>query len=590
MILKRLYTTPEQLFEPVEFVPGINYIFGKKAKSTDTKKSLNGIGKSTFLDLVDFCLLANFNRRDNKRLFAAYQKGILKGISVVLEFEIGSRNYILRRSFDKPAVARLAFDGNNFRDYKTNDLRAELCDLIFYRDEYPGVYNTGWYWRLLRFYLKIQKPKKERFTDPISYIKELTQTELNRYHLFLMNIDNTPAHDNYMIRAALKRVEPTIREIKKFIDHNYGLKDIPEAGSKARKLKIEIEALEEAIQKFKLGKQYRVDEDKADLLTAGIKELRFQNHLDRKKITVYLESLKDDVTISSRKIKNLYNELNELLAQNIKKALDEAIQFKKNLVDSRREFLNDEVEALKAEIAEREKKIAGKEDELTIIFDFLDSKEAIKDLTKAFNSLSERKNELGNIESQIKLYNDLSKEKNKIEQEEKKLEGVILEFKDAIEKQELELERMLTAIYHALYPELKDTSIFDISPRPSNSQKIEINILPNTQMFSKGKNQGRTLVYDLTILFHSIENNLHAPRFLVHDGIFDGVDKAHFIALYEYLEEQKMRGKKFQYILTYNEEGTLKENFGRADLVTTEKIESEAILILTPGKKLLGDF
>jgi uncharacterized protein YydD (DUF2326 family) len=177
-----------------------------------------------------------------------------------------------------------------------------------------------------------------------------------------------------------------------------------------------------------------------------------------------------------------------------------------------------------------------------------------------------------------------------VELEVKKIEGAILEFKDAVANQELEIARLFSAVYDALYPELKDTSMFYINPNPRLSQKIEIIILPDTKMFSKGRNQGRTLIYDLTILFNSINNNLNGPRFLVHDGIFDGMDKAHFIALYQFLEEQKLQGKDFQYIMTYNEEGTLTDNFGKADLVTTEKIEAEAVLVLTPERKLLGDF
>ena len=107
-------------------------------------------------------------------------------------------------------------------------------------------------------------------------------------------------------------------------------------------------------------------------------------------------------------------------------------------------------------------------------------------------------------------------------------------------------------------------------------------------MLSKGRNQGRTLIYDLSVLFYEIAQNIKTPRFLIHDGIFDGVDKTHFIELVKYLEEQKLQGKQFQYILTINEEGTLSDKFGDADVVNPEKIEKEAILVLTPDKKLFG--
>ena len=88
MILRRIYSTPN-VFSPVTFKLGINFIFGQKEVAEgEEKKSLNGIGKSTFLDLIDFALLSSFTKQSNKRLFAAYNKGYLKGVSITLEFEV----------------------------------------------------------------------------------------------------------------------------------------------------------------------------------------------------------------------------------------------------------------------------------------------------------------------------------------------------------------------------------------------------------------------------------------------------------------------------------------------------------------------
>lgn len=60
MILKRLYLTPNSPFGVITFKPGINFIFGKKEVTEgNEKQSLNAIGKSTFLDLIDFAFLAD---------------------------------------------------------------------------------------------------------------------------------------------------------------------------------------------------------------------------------------------------------------------------------------------------------------------------------------------------------------------------------------------------------------------------------------------------------------------------------------------------------------------------------------------------
>lgn len=86
-----------------------------------------------------------------------------------------------------------------------------------------------------------------------------------------------------------------------------------------------------------------------------------------------------------------------------------------------------------------------------------------------------------------------------------------------------------------------------------------------------------------------ISKDMNGPRFIVHDGVFDGMDKAHFVQLHKFLSEDP-RGSKFQYIYTLNEEGELKGAFGATDEVSVDHLVQEAILVLTPKKKLLGDF
>ena len=124
----------------------------------------------------------------------------------------------------------------------------------------------------------------------------------------------------------------------------------------------------------------------------------------------------------------------------------------------------------------------------------------------------------------------------------------------------------------------------NIKPETDAVVNIEITF---PAMYSKGKNQGRTLVFDLAVLINSIKNNYPGPKFLVHDGIFDGVDKAHFVSLYKYLEDLKTK-MRFQYIVTLNEEGTLSEKFGDVDELSPKGIKSKAISILTAKKKLFG--
>src|SRR6185369_67588 len=149
-----VYSEPEGLFPTVTFKDGINFIFGKKDDTNDPKNSLNGIGKSTFLDLIDFCLLASFNGNSNSRLFSA--KEILEGHKIVLEFEISGKNYTIKRSVNKASEIEFG-DFGNLSIYAVEEVKEILFGLIFDRD-YPGKLLNTWLRKLLPFFLKIQRP------------------------------------------------------------------------------------------------------------------------------------------------------------------------------------------------------------------------------------------------------------------------------------------------------------------------------------------------------------------------------------------------------------------------------------------------
>ena len=593
MILKKLYLEPDSLFEPVVFKPGINFIFGKKEVSEGNEKlSLNGIGKSTFLDLIDFALMASFTKTNSKRLYEAYSKGILSGKSVVLEIEVDRKYYSITRSFDEPSKAMLSASKSkqvdNFQSIE--DIKEALCDLIFRRENYPGYFSNHWLRKLIPFYLKIQKSKRGRVVDPIQYIREANEVELNQYHFFLLNIDNKLATKNYQIQTDLKRLKPTIKELSAFISESYNVQNINEAQKRINSLQVEIKKLEDGINLFRLSHKYKLSEDKADDLTSEIKKLWFENNVDEKKIESYRNSLRDDIAVKAGTVKRIYEDLNSLLAENIKKTLQEAIDFRKQLIISRREFIEDEIKQLQDGIDQRNKLISENETERSEIFKILAAQKAITDLTEAYAELDRKKTEASTLQAKIQVYLDLSKEKTEIQQEERKIESEIFTFKSLIQKQEIDFATILTSVYNYLYPDIKDIDLFSIIPKPNTNSKIEFSVLTSNKSHSEGIGRGRILVYDLAVLFYSIQQNYKAPRFIIHDGLFDGMDKSHFIKCCLYLEEQQMEGLEFQYFITLNEEGTLNQNFGETDKINTEKITNEAVLILTPTKKLLGDF
>lgn len=584
MILEKIYSEPTGLFQEVTFKKGINFIFGKK-NTQNAKDSLNGVGKSLLLDVLNYCLCSNLSERLKK---AKARDAInLSKYSAVLEFRLGKISYTIKRSFAKSNEIIISHDDQTHQ-YKISEAKEFLCDLFFYNSDYGGKYFNKWLRRLLPFFLKIQPPKKDNFSDPIRYIQESKVMELIPYHLLLMGIDNSLSYRNFDLKTSLKTKNKAIGEVKNFIEETYGLNNISEASNELDKIGRDTKSLEEKIKDFKLADQYRDSESSSNELTEKIKKLFYKNYSDNTKVKSYLESSQINIDFSANQISKIYSELNRSLGVQIKKTLDQAISFKKDLAKSRQEFLKSEIEELKKIIKTRNDEIKKLEEERAKIFKFLEAKEAIKDLSEAFLQLSKKQEKISELSGKIGLHTALVKEQAELKAEDAKLYAEIVNFVDSIRKSESEIRAIFSEVYNSIYVEFKDKSNFSITTNDQTDRKIDINISFPADL-SKGKNQGRTLVYDLTILIHALKNNINMPHFLVHDGIFDGMDKAHFVHLYKFIQET-VKTYDFQYIITLNEEGILSdEDFGEgAENLTKEGIEREAILVLTPDKKLFG--
>ena len=589
MILNKIYSEPLGLFETVEFKNGVNFIFAKKDKNTDVKESLNGVGKSLFLNFLDYALLSS----ETKHIKSAKSNNKIENYLIVLEFSIKDEDYIIKRSLKEVSENIIVGKIENPITFESiKEAKEYLCDLIFKNDDYKGKYYNSWLRKLLPFFIKKQEnPKtKVNFLDPIKYISSnVPVMELLPCHLLFLGIDNSLFWKNFDIKSDLKNKDKALKEVKGFITDTYDLKDIPQAENKIDRLKGEVQQYEQNIKQFKLAEQYKDVEEQSNSLTVKIKELWYQNHLEKNKVRSYKDSYELGDSVKTIKIKNLYKDLNELLANNIKKTLDEAINFRENIAESRKDFLSSEISNTEKEIKNREVEIKNLELERSKLFGFLEAKNAIQDLSEAYLSLSDKRNKLNELEGKIKLYQDLNKEKVEREAEIAKLFSEITNFIIEIKDDISNFRDIFFDVHNVIYPENKDKEEvgFSFTANPKTDSKVDMGVSLPADL-STGKNSGKTLIYDISVLFHGMEKEINIPKFLIHDGIFDHMDKSDFIALYEYLQNLA-KTKKFQYILTLNEEGTLNDAFGDYDLVNPKKIAEEAILTLTPLNKLLNN-
>ncbi len=94
-------------------------------------------------------------------------------------------------------------------------------------------------------------------------------------------------------------------------------------------------------------------------------------------------------------------------------------------------------------------------------------------------------------------------------------------------------------------------AVFNISYNPSKKSPLTIRIeVP--KKYASGSAKFKLLAYDLTVFLNILENKRRFPHFLIHDGVFSGIDKKSFVNILNYVNSKYHQLQDFQYIITAN--------------------------------------
>ena len=103
-MLKSLYTNKKS-FRRISFRENaLNIIIAKKHKGAATTASRNGLGKSTLVNIISFCLGLSVDTKNELPLDE------LKGWAWTLELSIRGKDYIVTRGADNPDEIRVKGD------------------------------------------------------------------------------------------------------------------------------------------------------------------------------------------------------------------------------------------------------------------------------------------------------------------------------------------------------------------------------------------------------------------------------------------------------------------------------------------------
>lgn len=116
MKLSKLYSNKPELFEPVDFVPGLNVVMAEIRLPENRNKDTHNLGKTTLELLLNFCLLAK--RKPDFFLFKHFD--IFKEFKFFLEIELADASYVtVSRSVENASKISFKKHEANGQDFNT---------------------------------------------------------------------------------------------------------------------------------------------------------------------------------------------------------------------------------------------------------------------------------------------------------------------------------------------------------------------------------------------------------------------------------------------------------------------------------------
>ena len=202
-------SSPSGLFKDIVFKDGLNIILGKYSKSG---KDINGIGKTTIINLIDYCLLSNGVKSE----FFSEKYSFLKSEKVKLDFKIGTNNYSIERGFEDKKQVYFRVNNESPKEYVDSDLRLILGSEM--GREQSGVYEPLWFRTLVSFFVQNDHNFSARDASNVQkFTVGKRQPELLTYIFLLLGIDNSLiwSFDNSSVE--LKNLRADQSRIKKQI-------------------------------------------------------------------------------------------------------------------------------------------------------------------------------------------------------------------------------------------------------------------------------------------------------------------------------------------------------------------------------------
>ncbi len=543
-------------FKHVTFKPGFNVVLAERTKESTKRDSRNGLGKSTLVEIIHFCLGGNKGE--------TLSKPQLNDWSFTVELDIREKRYSVTRNTAeqnkvtiqgecsswplKPEISK----STGHQVMKVRDWNRVLGVLMFgLQLSYPDLEYVPTFRSLISYFVR-RNGARGGFLNPFQNHKSQKEWDKQISNALLLGLNWEYASKWQILKDRLNVIGQIKHEAQSGMLATL-MGTIGEIEARLIRLEAQSKQEEKELSAFRVHPQYRQIENEANELTAKIHELVNLNITDKRLIDLYEASLEEEAEAKPDDVTKMYEEAGVTIPQAVTKKIEEVLLFHRQIVANRREFLSLEIERLKKSVANKDADIRCLTESRAKLMEALRQHGALEEFAmlqtrhqKTVAEVEELAIRLDNLKRFEQGRSAAVVDEALLQQE---ASGDLSERKAQREQAIL----LFNANSKALYQAPGNLSI-DVS---KTGYKFNVTI---ERSGSHGIGNMKIFCYDLT-LAQLWANHPSCAIFLAHDSIlFADVDERQKALALE-LAAKEAEVRHFQYICTYNSDQIPRNDF-----------------------------
>jgi uncharacterized protein YydD (DUF2326 family) len=554
-MLKRL-RSDIPTFNEVLLQDGMNIILADRAEDSDETESTNGLGKSTFVRIIHFCLGSDFSREK------VLNHPELKGATFFLDFSWNGSECTVSRSTIREKHVRVTREFLEGIEIESSDLGAGFAEISledwkavlaarFYSESAIEPFKFAPSFRDLAVYLF--RLGKSAYVDPQTAFQNQSGASKRLCVSFLLRLNWTQQRE---IEAQTQRRERNKSAIEalRAAEESQAIQSIGDLEARRVASELALRSKKEEVENFNVRSDYRELERSLHNLDRRIHDLINENFSDRRLLDYYRGSAKALPDADPQRPLAILRDAGAVFKEDALRTIDDVSRFHKDVYRNRADFLKEEIRRISIDIEKRTTEVDRLSIEKTRLLKILSSSGAIETLVELQRSYAD-------LNAQREVLVSKIDERKKFDRLDDELSVSISKVR-ALLKSDLDDRRKSVDEVRALFAEYT-AALYGVAGRLS----VDVGRAGYRFSFvidregSDGVGQMVVFCFDLAVATIWSKLNL-GFKTLIHDStLFADVDPRQ-VATALKLADRKSREFGFQYICCLNSGLVAGSDFG----------------------------